>query len=609
MIKKEYFKILLLYIIPLVFGLSIVSLLKHYIGTNFPYNLMIPKSILLLFIATSFYLIIIKQNYTLTVSILATSMLSASIWMLYGAHTTLGGVNDDNYFNTTMIATFMHTSYSEDFTFTGLSSFYPYYFHYLIAKLGNFFEWTPQQTFKYGAFLIIYISPILTYMSWKKIYNNQESFLMTLGTLFVLNLYMYFNKPYEAISLILIVPWWIYYFDISEKTYKNAIVGGMIGGLLFGIYYYWFFPIVLSSLYLLIINIKNISIKNYIYYLVFAIILMIVASPYLLPYLSDLLRIGSEPFQNRWFTPDHLDFPLQKITSIKEFLLLIGLIYLIISKKRVAEKHLLVVLLASYIWIFLGHMGIINDTPLLHTHISIFITLILCIGFILFIQEVIIRLQADYNIKATITFAILIFTMSPFFVSLSHHYNSEYLLAAKNFKVPHCIKDEKLIKMLTGKTILADRSTIFKLNPYLYIHFFTEIKSYYAHPSSLTSQRLDFILMLSKSKNKKFIKWILQNNKFSKIEYVWLNKKIFTTSHDNFPNLKHSQWIKIQFKEDFFSSLSKVNGYKYLYKVSDTNTSIRYNKLDPFDKSIYNKFSKNSPNIREIYDIEHNSSL
>ncbi len=256
------------------------------------------------------------------------------------------------------------------------------------------------------------------------------------------------------------------------------------------------------------------------------------------------------------------------------------------------EKHFLVLLLASYIWIFLGHIGVVNDTPLLHTKISIFITLILSISFMLFTLEVMTRLKADNNIKAAIVFAILFFTMSPFFVSLSHQYKSKDLLAAKNFKVPSITKDEKLINTLIGKTILSDNSVIRKLNPYVYMHFFTEMNSHYSHPSSLTSQRLDFLLMLSKSKNQEFINWILHNNRFSKIEYVWLNKKTFTTTHDNFPNLKPYKHIKIQFQKDFFSSLSKVNGYNDLYKVPDANDLIRYKELDPFDKSIYNKFSK-----------------
>lgn len=595
--KKKYFKTLLLYIFPLIFGIIMVWLLRDHIGTGFPYNLMIPKSILLLFIAISFYLIIIKQYYTLTISILATSMLAASIWMMSGTTTTLGGGSGDNYFSTSMIATFMYTHNSEDFTFTGLSSFYPYYFHYLIAKLGYFFELTPQKTYKYGSFLIIYLSPILTYLFWKKIYNDQESFQITLATLFVLVLGMYFRKPYETISLVLILPWWIYYFNVSEKTLKHAIIGGIIGGILFGIYYYWFFPIILSSLFVIIINAKDIlKQKSYIYYLVFSLVLVTVASPYLFPYLSDLLLVGSEPYQNRWFTPHQLNFPLQKIISIKDFLFLIGFVYLIISRKKLIERNLLVLLLASYIWIFLGHVGIINDTPLLHVKISVFITLILSISIVLFIQEVMIRFKADYNLKAIITFAILVYTMNPFFVSLASKYNSKELLAAKNFRVPHIIKDEKLINILEGKTILADSSTTRNLNPYIYIHFFTEMNSHYAHPSSLTSQRLAFLDMISKSKNQKFINWILHNNKFSKIDYIWLKKGVFTTLHDNFPNLKPYKNIKIQFQKELFDSLIKIDNYRYLYKVPNINTTIRYENLDFFDKDIYDKYSKNKIN-------------
>lgn len=594
MIKKTYLKDLLTYMIPLIVGISIILLIRHNIVTEFPFNMMIPKSILLLFIAISFYLIIKKQNYTLTISILATNMLIATIWMMSGTSITLGGIGGDNYFSTSIIATFMHTYNNEDYTFTGLSSFYPFYFHYLMAKLGYFFEWTPHKTFKYGAFLIVYVSPILTYIFWKKIYDDQESFLITLGTLFVYGIGMYLRKPFEVITLFLIVPWWIYYFSISEKTYKNAIIGGAIGGLFFGIYYYWFFPIVLSSLYLFIANHKNIiEEKTYKYYLVLGISLMIIASPYLYPYLSDLIFIGSEPYQNRWFTPEHLNFPLQKITEIKDFFFLIGLVYLITSRKKLVEKHLFILLTASYVWTFLGHLGIANDTPLLHTKVSDFINLILSISFVLAIYRTLIYFKADYDLKVISTFVVVIITVSPFFTNLSNHYNSKDLLTSKNFKPPHIVKDKKLINMLSGKTILASSRKIRQLNPYLYIRFFTEFNAHYAHPSSLTSQRLKFLNMLSKSKNQKFIKWILHNNKFSKIDYIWLEEKNFKVTHDNFPNLKPYKKIKIQFREDFFKSLNKVKGYKNLYQIPDTNTSINYADLDELDKNIYNKFFKN----------------
>ncbi len=239
----------------------------------------------------------------------------------------------------------------------------------------------------------------------------------------------------------------------------------------------------------------------------------------------------------------------------------------------------------------MGHLAIINDTPLLHTKISIFIKLLLSIGFVLFLHKIFIHYKQDRSTKSIGSFILLIFAIGPFFFSLSSQYNSKVLLDAKNFRVPSISQDANLMKMLTGKTILASTPIIWKLNPYTYLHFFTDYVSYYSHPSSLIFQRLVFLNLLSKSKNKYFIQWSLQNNKFSKIEYVWLGKDgVFYITHDNFPHQPCCVKFEIKFQKNFFDSLQKVKGYENLYKVPKNTKKPEYDILNKIEKAIYDLF-------------------
>lgn len=602
MLKKEekmilQIKTFFIFVVPLIIGLITVYVLKNSLGTQFPYNLMIPKSIALLFFGSVFYSLVKKENYTLTISLLSVSMLISSIWMLIGASTTLGGMIGDNYFSASMVSTFMHTFKNEDFTFTNLSSFYPYYYHYTIAMLGNIFGIPSYEAIKYGALATVYLVPVITYYSWKKIFNERKSLMMTLGTLFVLGIGMYFRKPYETISLVLIIPWWIYYFHIASKNTLHAIVGGTIGGILFGIYYYWFFPIVLSSIYILITEYKKIKL-DYKYYLLLISMIVIVASPYLFPYVSDLLFIGSEPYQNRWFTPGQLNFPLQSIHSIQDVLLLIGMIYLIFDREKQVTKYLFILLVSSYLWIIFGHIAIINDTPLLHTKIKIFIKLIEFFGFVLFVEKMMLLLKLDKKKKSIMVFAMIILTTGGFFMKVAKQYNAKDLLAAKNFHVPSTVNDKKFESILEGKTLLS----IYHMNPYWYVKSFSEQNSHYAHPSSLTSQRLIFLLLLSKSQNNEFVNWMLLHNKFAKIDYVWLNNDIFTTRHDNFPNLNPYININIKFTKNFFSSLQEVENYNQLYKVPESNYDVDYNQLSKIDKTLFDLFGTNKKVNRSFID-------
>jgi len=580
-----------IYLMPLLVSIISILIIKEIIGNGFPYNYMIPKSILIIFIASSAYLIIKRKHYAFSISLLSVALLTSSIWMMFGAKTILGGFGGDNSFSMVMVANYMHSNFSSDVIYKGLSSFYPFYFYYAVAKIGLIFDLSYYKALKYGAFITIYFLPIVTYLLWRNIYGRQESYIMVLSTMFILTISMLFRKSYEVISLVLIIPWWIYYFNLSAKIRKEAVVGGLIGGVLFGTFYYWFFPILLATVWLIFRNFKNF--KNHInYYLIFTISFLITSAPYLLPYILDLIVYGSESFQNRYFTINSLHFPLEYISTPKDFLLFIGLVYLILFRHKLVECYLLLLFVSSYIWIFFGHIGIIADVPLLINKMGIFINLILSIGLGLMLNHLAKKLRhSPINPKSTVSITLLIMMITPLFTQMSDAYNSSEVKSANEFKVNEAWLDREILELFKKKNILADRTRMLATenNP---IYFFTTWSSCYTHPASRLSKRLEFIQELSKSTNKKFIVWILRNNIFSSIDFVWLRDKTFSILHENFPNANPYKKVSIKFNNVFFDCLKKVESRDELYIVPKEPKFVDIDKLDIDDRSIYDKFAR-----------------
>ncbi len=582
----QLFKSFSIYLMPLLLTLGAVLILKHSIGNSYPYNLMIPKSILLLFLIVSAYLLIKKQNYTLVISLFSASFLGASVWAMFGTQTILGGIGGDNGFAMAMVAKFMHTNNSQDITYQNLSNFYPFYFYYLVAKLAILLDISYYKALKYGAFLTIYTMPIIIYLFWTKLYQKERAFLMTLATLSLLPFAMYFRKSYELISLVIIIPWWIYYFSIASKVRTNAFIGGLIGGVLFGFFYYWFFPLVLATLWIIINNFSNFR-KNIRYYLLFLGSFLLSASFYLFPYIIDLMQFGSEPFQNRYFLASHLHFPLENINSLKEFFYLGGLVYLLYAQKNAIEKHLLILLTSGYVWVFLGHIGIINHTPLLTVKIVVFINLLLALGFVLALYAL---AQKIKNSIPILSFALLVLMINPLFTQIAHTYQSDELKKAKEFSPPSHYLDQKSINLFADKTILADRSRMV-LSPNRPIYYFTTWSSCYTHPASQLSKRLEFLTLLQQSRDSDFIAWILRNNRFIPLEFVWFKDNTYKILLDNFPHQNIYKHFSLHFDRSFFQALSKVDGYKELYAIPKNPKPLSIENLGMLEQTIYKKFS------------------
>jgi hypothetical protein len=591
--RLKYTSTLLTYILPLLIGLISIVLLKESIGNSFPYNYMIPKSIMLISIGLISYVILKREEYPLAISLLSTSLLISSIWAMFGTQTILGGFGGDNSFSMVMVANFMHSNSSSDVTYRGLSSFYPFYFYYGVAKMANLFDLTLYKALKYGVFITIYFMPIATYYLWKNIYSPQKSFMMVLSTLFILSISIFFRKTYELISLVLIVPWWIYYFNISRLP-KEAVVGGLIGGLLFGTFYYWFFPLVLASIWIIIGGFRE-FVEHIRYYGLFLLSFLLSSSFYLFPYINDLLIYGSEPFQNRYFTAQLLHIPLESITSLRDFLLFCGFAYLILFRKGLVERYILIILISSYIWILLGHIGIIMDTPLLVNKLNIFIYLLLSFGFGLLLYE-----GGRYVDRGSLIVVALILMTTALFTQISDLYSSKELKSAKEFKLDSRWSDQKSISLLKDSNILADRSRMFSSSTHN-IHFFTTWSSCYTHPASRLSQRIIFLHLLSQSSNPNFISWILRHNRFDPIEFVWLKDNRYNLLHTNFPKANPYNKISIEFKPIFFGSLKRVEGYNELYRVVDSD--IKIDSLDRIDRVIYDYFATDGRYSREILDL------
>ncbi|GEM_PF-2589797 len=582
-------KLFLIYALPLIPALLLPGVLFKNIGEFPPLVVSVFPlcSILLLVLTVSMPWERDEYPYHWAVSVISATMLFLSVFILYGTPTTLGGIRGDNYFSISMITKFSHSWANVDFNFKGLSSHYPFYFHYFLGKLSSALSLAPEWVFKQGALAVIYLAPVLSFWFLLKTNPLRRSFFIFLAQFASIystsgNFYL-FQKPYELLVLFLLIPWYFFYLAGENHGFKRAAVGGVMGGLLFGTYYYWFLPLGLSLPFLLAEKRKNLR-KTLPYLLVLGIFFFLASAPYTLPYLKDLVFKGMEPYSGR-----HLitHFYLSRMYSLLGLIYLAGLLYII------HRRVLLSLLLGTLGWLFLAYFFSLEKSPMLPHKTSPFLTLILLVGLAYLLHELSLKWKGFTRVAAVLLF---LFAVNPLLYQISNVEVKERRKQIINSLVNGISWDPSLAEILKDKVVLTTYRINQSMNPFRPIYFFLPTASIFSHPSALLSQRLAFLQLLSFSENPGFVRWALVHNKFGRIDFVWPGGgRYITLLMDQFPYTYPNSFfpLKIEFSPGAFSALERTwkRRYKYLYRVKDIGLKNR-EKLGLLERIIYNDFTR-----------------
>ena len=519
-------------------------------------------------------------------------------WILREYRFGFHGIDSDAYFNLALISTYYENWLSSDFTYQGKSSFYPFYFQYVLGKVGLILGESPNMMAKYGVIFTVYFVPIATYSLWNSILKDKMvSFFLTV-IVFLSLTYPLYIKPYKIIVLVLIIPWFYYYFiQNTTLSKKKILIGGLLGGLLFGTYYFFFFLFVLYVIISLFNKLfedrsqfglrylKGLF-RDYKSHVLLVIVIVIVASPYIIPYVYDILTHPFDSTQNKYFLHGSIKIGLFSFNNI---LFVAALIFLATDIKNKLSKYLLILLLACLLFLLLGYFGLLLDSPILIEHIYPFLHVIGYTALVLFIERIIRPFSKRFN---TITFMILsfigIFQLGTNLMKISKSNLIELELA----QVPPILKNEGIAQELKGSVLLTNT----KLNGFVALNKFVEANSFYAHPSSETARRTKFLKGLYEFEDKRFQTLMLQYNQFDKVDYVVYSglKGLMQMNTSHYPYMPH-------FKAVFFELKRFTDNNPNLVELPTDDRYYKVFKLDELSVDVFNNLTEAQKRFAYMY--------
>lgn len=249
---------------------------------------------------------------------LAWSLGAATI--LLPAHTLLWGNQGDETFQIAFMEKVISGHPFSDFFYTTLSPFYPPLYFWIFGTLGRIFNWDGISAAQWGTIITYALLPLIAVLFAKicrwTFQEQKVALLLSVATLLFVPVEALLLKPYEAAAALFSVLW-IYAFTklLKGPSWKLRIILGISGGIIFLLYYFWFVLLIPAMIGLIIFHHAEKK-SGTTSFITIGILTTLIASPFLIPYLSDLVTLGQENYQSVYFFPSdaHLYAPWLSFT-------------------------------------------------------------------------------------------------------------------------------------------------------------------------------------------------------------------------------------------------------------------------------------------------------
>lgn len=479
-----------------------------------------------------------------------------------------GGVEGDSWFSTAMIVKFKHHWGSQDFGYKGLHAFYPSLYHWVVGKFAAVSGTLAVRAAKYGLYWIAFLLPLFSYALWRRVLGEMPSFLMVVFALFITRNHLAY-KPFEVGPACLFLPWALYFiigvrqiatadgprFTFAAMNPREALWGGLVGGLIFMTYYYYFFLFVLwiPIQFALMRRLGKGSQEIWAWVKGFALVFgiaMAVSAVYWLPLLLEMARFGGQSFQNRWFRPHMLALPLDFSNQWRQLLGLMAL--LLLARRDVLAGTVLAGSVAVLAFMVLGHWFLYAGFPILHFRMVGLDEQLMHLGLVLGGLELLRRYTSILG--SAWEKALPVAVMSIFCIGIGMVYtwdkNVDISQAAAHTKTPIMVAVPEFDQVTEGKVFLTNRLDLVAFKP---IFLFLVPNAHYNHPASRYRERLKMLLLLSQSSDSRFLAWMLQHNRYDPTDYVLLDGNTLTAFDDNFPEFENHLRVDIRFADSAFT--------------------------------------------------------
>ncbi|HYN88341.1 MAG TPA: arabinofuranosyltransferase [Ardenticatenaceae bacterium] len=289
----------------------------------------------------------------------------------------LGGVAGEQGVYTAAVTKFAAYGGYVDAIYKDLPSFYPPFYFYLLGRLAAVLEVEPYTLLKYGLVLTAFLVPWFAWWLWRRLLDPLSALAVTFTTV----VFQQWLDPVQWISLVIFVPWWLYWVeDVREARPAGRgaqvrwfLIGALVGALVAQTYPDWFLLGAIGLLLNLVVGRRLFGRDARTWQRARASITVLAAVAlfsivYWGPYLASMLVAGSwTPVRPTWLSYERLVLPMPFLNvSLNGLLLTLGAIYLAwrVQTDRVA-RALLALGLSVYVLVVLGYVGFVLDRPLL----------------------------------------------------------------------------------------------------------------------------------------------------------------------------------------------------------------------------------------------------
>ncbi|MBI2436803.1 MAG: arabinofuranosyltransferase [Candidatus Magasanikbacteria bacterium] len=296
-------------------------------------------------------------------------------YFIFVRHTGLmfWGLTGDEITIAAMYEKFAHLSFWSDFSYSHLPPFYPPLFFWIGALFGKLFNWNGIQMAKMMSFVTMLIYPVFFYLVqklyWKNAQdqkNNPDTIAWMIASLLlfvVIEDDAIIDKPYELISASLTILWSA--FLLRDSYYGNLnmqkiFIYGISGGILFLLFYFWFFLVAIGVGLFHLCTKFNGKVKSWMSYILIGIMTLAISSPFWLPLAKSYTTHGSENWQAGYFLIEGISLQgLRFNFDVTTILLLVGFVCLCVYRKQIYHRALLSLFVSAYVWQIMGMLTLL----------------------------------------------------------------------------------------------------------------------------------------------------------------------------------------------------------------------------------------------------------
>jgi hypothetical protein len=503
---------------------------------------------------------------------------------------TVGGINGDARFYTTYITKLAAYPGYGDMFYKDLPAFYPPLYYFLVARVAEWFTIEPFRVMKYALFTTVMVLPLTTGWLWRRLVAEP----LVLAAPLCMLVFPDWFKPNEWLALALFVPWWLHWVDNCTADQPQTrggrwlwwLSGGLIGALIFQLYFFWFFVGGVA----LLVQIGHslwgdrptaLTVRPLAHSLLMLGLTAVLSSPFWAPYLYSLLTTpGAEPLQNRFFGESKAPLPLYFFEASWQGVVYFGgLLYILLAAAvDPIARGLRRLVVGFAVWVALGYVAILVDMPLLTFRSYPLLAYLLGVGAFLGLLRLATNAgqlaqhwpQLPWRLLATtlLTPVILLFA-NGVVTELLGQENVQDAVDATYPTAELAAFDTLTANDYRNRVALvtdSSRSVLF-FRP---LYSFLAWSAHFSHPAGQFHRRADFLEKLARLHDPQLFAAALAHNQYDQVDYLLLGAEAgywrYKFVDDNFPNRTIDREIRFPqalLAETYFQT-STADGYSVI---------------------------------------------